>query len=337
LNESEVTMSGYWARVILGLSAFCLLFPLTTHAQKREKIRLAYPTLSASQAPFWIAKDTGIFEKEGLEADISYVKGGATIVQGMLAGDIQAGYVGGPPVISAIAEGASIAIVAVPENRLGYVLVARQPISDPKELQSKTFAIAQLGDSSDVATRLALEKVGVDPSKTTILQVGGSPDRITALRAGRVDAAILSGPEFLGSGGMGFHVILDLAKTDIEYPFNVLFVAKQFVLEKRGAVLSLIKGMMKGLSFWRNNREEAIRIAAKWMKITDLEIIRRQWRHIAFDIFSDVPYPTEAGFSLAFKGLAARNPKIAGLRMTDVVNTSVLDELSRTDFFQQIK
>ena len=77
-----------------------------------------------------------------------------------------------------------------------------------------------------------LKKRELIPNKTTILQVGGSPDRIAALRTGKVDAAILSGPEFLGSGGMGFHVILDLAKTDIEYPFNVLFVTKQFALEK---------------------------------------------------------------------------------------------------------
>lgn len=248
-----------FSRLILGVLAVFSFNPLEVNGQRLEKMRIAYPTLSASQAPFWIAKDTGIFEKEGLDADISYVKGGATIVQGMLAGDIQVGYVGGPPVISAIAEGAKIAIIAVPENRLGYVLVSRLPITDPKDLHGKTFAIAQIGDSSDVATRLALEKAGADPSKTTILQVGGSPDRIVALRTGKVDAAILSGPEFLGSGGMGFHVILDLAKTDIEYPFNVLFVTKQFASEKRAAALSLIRGMMKGLSFWRNNREEGIK------------------------------------------------------------------------------
>ena len=64
-----------FSRLILGVLAVLSFNPLEANGQRLEKMRIAYPTLSASQAPFWIAKDTGIFEKEGLDADISYVKG----------------------------------------------------------------------------------------------------------------------------------------------------------------------------------------------------------------------------------------------------------------------
>ena len=153
-----------------------------------------------------------------------YIKGDSTIVQALLGGDIHAGYAGATPVAAAVARGGQVAIVAVPANRMGYLLVTREPIKDPRELSGKKFAISSFGGSSEIATRLGLEKVGADPNKVVMLQVGGSPDRIAALRRGSVDGSILSANEVIGAGGMGFYTLFDFTKSDLEYPYNVLYV-----------------------------------------------------------------------------------------------------------------
>jgi len=87
----------------------------------------------------------------------------------------------------------------------------------------------------------------------------------------------------------------------------------------------------------QTNEEEAVKIAARWLKTSDTESLKRQLKYIAFDLHQEIPYPTEAGFKLALSGMAGTNPKAAALRMQDIVDVSFLDQLSRTGFFKQHK
>jgi NitT/TauT family transport system substrate-binding protein len=300
-----------------------------------EKIRMAYPTISMAMAPWWIAKEKGFFTQEGLDVDVMYIKGDSTIVQALLGGNIQAGYAGATPVAAAVARGGQVVIVAVPANRMGYLLMTREPVKDPRELSGKKFAISSFGGSSEIATRLGLERVGADPNKVVMLQVGGSPDRIAALKRGSADGSILSANEMIGAGGMGFYTLYDFAKSDLEYPYNVLYVRKQFAFEKRKATASLIKSFMRGLWFMQENEEEAVKISARWLKSSDLESLRRQWKYIAFQLHQEIPYPTEAGFKLALSGMVQTDPKAAALRMDEVADPSIVNELVKQGFFKR--
>jgi len=306
-------------------------------AQAVEKISIAYPSVAMPMAPWWIAQDKGIFRQEGLDAESMYIKGDSMNVQALLAGDIQAGYGGAAPVAGAVAQGASVVIIAVPANRMGYLLVTREPVKDPRELYGKKFGISSFGGSSEVATRLGLEKIGVDPNKVVMLQIGGSPDRIAAIKRGTVDGSLLSANELIGAGGMGFHTIFDFTKSDLEYPYDVLYVRKQFVAEKRKAALGMIRAFMRGLWFMQENQDESVKIAGRWLRSTDTEALKRQWKYIAFQFHQDIPYSTEAGFKLALGGLASTNPKAAALRMQEIVDMSLVDELVKEGFFKKHK
>ena len=117
-------------------------------------------------------------------------------MQAVIGGNVHIGYAGVPPILSAIARGAPAVVVAVPNNKMDYLIVSRRPIAQPSELNGKKFAISSFGSSSEFAARLGLEKVGADPNSVTMVQVGGSPERIVALKTGAVDATILSATEF---------------------------------------------------------------------------------------------------------------------------------------------
>jgi NitT/TauT family transport system substrate-binding protein len=316
------------------LVGWLVLAENTWSAQTGEKLRVAYPTISMAMAPWWMAQERGFFRQEGLDVESTYIRGDSTIVQALVGGDIQAGYAGATPVAAAIAQGVPLAIVAVPANRMGYLLVTREPVKDPRELYGKKFAVSSLGGSSEIATRLGLEKIGVDPSKVVMLQVGGSPDRIAAIKRGSVDGSLLSANEVIGAGGLGFHTIFDFTKSDLEYPYNVLYVRKQFAAERRNAVLGLIRGFMKGLWFMQDNQDEAVTTAARWLRNSDKDVLRRQWKYIAFQFHQEIPAPTEAGFRLALNGMTGTNPKAAALKMQDIVDVSFINELTRDGFFK---
>jgi ABC-type nitrate/sulfonate/bicarbonate transport system substrate-binding protein len=58
-------------------------------------------------------------------------------------------------------------VVAVPMNRLDYAFVSRQPINRPSDLNGKKIGVGGVGGSDNLATRIALEKLGVNPSSVT--------------------------------------------------------------------------------------------------------------------------------------------------------------------------
>lgn len=303
-------------------------------AEPLENVTISFPTLTLSMAPWWIARDTGIFVSEGINAEVAFIRGSGTTVQALVGGSIQAGYAGAPPVAAAIASGAKLVIVAVPVNRMDYVLVSRQPVKSYADLKGKRFAIGRLGDSNEIATRVALEKMGVDPGSVKLQSFGGSPDRIAALRSNSVDAAILSGTEFLGTGSAEFHPVFDLAEAGIEYPFNTIFVTRRYLAEKRKTVLAIMKGFIRGVRFLRTEKQQSLKIAARWLRSPDPAILDRQWKHVAFNLYQENPQPTEAAFRLAFKGMAQINPKVGELSTSDAVDTSLLDELERLGYFK---
>ncbi len=62
--------------------------------------------------PLWMARDQGFFAKYGIESEPVLLRSGATLVTGMASGDIQIGRTAGAAVLSAVAAGHEIKMLA---------------------------------------------------------------------------------------------------------------------------------------------------------------------------------------------------------------------------------
>ena len=313
---------------------FCLPLPTTVEAaEPLKKMRVAIPSIVIDFAPLWIARDKGLFKEEGIEVEITYIQGNIRGVQSLLAGEVQAGIAGSAGPISARAAGEDTVIVAVPMNRLDYTFVARQPFKSPSDFNGKKVGIGSLGGSDEVATRIALEHLGVDPNSVTRLQIGGSAERLAGLRSGSIDAANIGGATFIG-GGAGLYKVLDLTELGVEFPFTAIFTTRRYAQANREAARALIRGYMRGVRFFQQNKEESIAITARNLRTTNRELLERQWQYVKDHVYERIPMPNEKGFKLIFDVMAPRNPKIAGLRMDDVFDPSFVKELQDKGFFK---
>ena len=313
---------------------FCL--PLLTTVEAAEpltRMRVAIPSIVIDFAPLWIARDKGLFREERVEVEITYIQGNIRGVQSLLAGEVQAGIAGSAGPISARAAGEDTVIVAVPMNRLDYTFVAREPVKRPSDLHGKKIGIGSVGGSDEVATRIALEHLGVDPASVVRLQVGGSAERLAALRSGSIDAANIGGATFIG-GGAGLHKVVDLTELGVDFPFTAIFTTRRYAQANRDAVLAMIRGYMRGVRFFQQNKEESIAITARNLRNPNKELLERQWQYVKDHVYEKVPLPTEKGFKLVFDMLAPRNPKVASLRMEDVFDASFVKELADKGFFK---
>lgn len=66
------------------LGVLCLTTP--TSAQM-TKINVGYSAISGDALPAWVAKDAGIFEKNGLDVQLVFFTGGTTAVMALVSAD----------------------------------------------------------------------------------------------------------------------------------------------------------------------------------------------------------------------------------------------------------
>ena len=147
--------------VALYLVFFCIFLVVT--AKAGEKVRMAYISDSpGSSAPYWIAKETGTFKKQGLDAELIFINGSTRGIQTLIAGELD--FVGavGTSAINGRLAGGDIAIVDSLVNTLPYYIIGKPDIKSPEDLKGRALATHIPGTSADFAVRLALRKFGID-------------------------------------------------------------------------------------------------------------------------------------------------------------------------------
>jgi ABC-type nitrate/sulfonate/bicarbonate transport system substrate-binding protein len=78
-------------------------------------------------------------------------------------------------------------------GKFNHVYLAAPSITSFKQLKGKKVAVSRVGSGSHFQTNLALKEGGIDPEKdVTVLQIGNSGARITAILSGVVDGAIMA-------------------------------------------------------------------------------------------------------------------------------------------------
>src|SRR5262249_30105635 len=102
-----------------------LLLPLPAIAQDLVTVAFPYCRLGLTSTASVLAKEAGIFEKNGLDVDMVYVGASAVIVQSMLSGSANVAGFGGPAVITNVLRGGDIIQVAAMAPYFTQSLVAR--------------------------------------------------------------------------------------------------------------------------------------------------------------------------------------------------------------------
>jgi NitT/TauT family transport system substrate-binding protein len=153
----------------------------------------------ASFIAFGVQK--GLFTQHGLDVKLSAQQGGATIVPGLVSGDLQ---IGGSNVVSMLlarSRGLKVQIIAPgtsvgsdPDKDFSAVVVpGDSPIQSAKDLAGKTIAVNTLKNVNDIVIKSYLQAQGADISAVKFLELG-FPDMAAAIAQHRVDAALVIEP-----------------------------------------------------------------------------------------------------------------------------------------------
>src|SRR5262249_23948331 len=173
--------------VILAVSLL-LPFSFSVALAQLTKVTVGYSAIAAGQFPAWMAQESGIFRKNGLDVQLVYF---TTAVMALLSKDGPIIQMGGPAIVSADPTGARRVMIAGGFVTADQYLMSRPEIKTAVQLKGGSVAIARFGELADSMARIALQKLGLAPVKdVAILQIGGLPERMSALEKGKVQAAM---------------------------------------------------------------------------------------------------------------------------------------------------
>jgi NitT/TauT family transport system substrate-binding protein len=97
-----------------------------------------------------------------LNAELVYISSGATAIQALVGGSVQAALGASNAVVAATLKGAPMIAVASNTSRPGMQLWVQPEIQRAEQLQGKTLAITRFGSTSDFVTRLILRKLNLE-------------------------------------------------------------------------------------------------------------------------------------------------------------------------------
>ena len=312
-----------------------LLLPGSGGAQERMKV--AYSSIDTSNAAWYTAQEAGFFKKNGLDVELIYIPSTTTAVSSILAGDVPIGNASGGGVANAVVGGANLVMVACYLNSLPYELVVQQSIKSPEELKGKSIGISRVGSASDVAARVLVKALGLEPVKDVpILQVGGATERASAFRSGAI-AGFPSPPGIIHlAKGMPHRILISTAdfKERFEFPFICATTTKSYLSKNRDTVKKVLMSLIESTHFFKTRKEETKKIIAKYSRQNNPAYLEGSYQAVA-KLYDKVPLVTREGTEVQIKAALARKPG-ASLKIEDFVDDSIVRELDKSGFIDKV-
>jgi NitT/TauT family transport system substrate-binding protein len=246
--------------MVLALGA---LVGLATDARAQDVIRIGcptktyFPTILAT-----VAKDRGLFEKEGLRPEITIYRGGAETFEAIAAGSADLGTVAVPLVATSRKRGVLTKIVGGSGDEWsGWILAVKtdSPVKSAKALEGKKVGITSAGSGTDT---LALWAQSAHTVAFSRVAVGGG-GLVPNLLNNNLDAAVIYSPLSYQVTSEGkVRVLIDFATA---MPANLIggwTATEKNLTERRAFIQKGLNALYGALEYMRNNPDYAIKTIA---------------------------------------------------------------------------
>jgi NitT/TauT family transport system substrate-binding protein len=313
---------------------FVLIATSTLWAQ--EKVIVSYDGNSGFQAAIWTAKDTGLFEKHGLRAELVLIPGGARGMQALVSGSAQFAQGSATSPLALRLQGGDVVIVAASLNKFPFSLVAQKEIRRPADLAGKKIGIVNFGGSNELAVVLALKEWNIPRQAVTLVPSGEAAHRLVAMSNRNLDATVLSPPHTTEAERMGMNVLAHMSEMNLSFPQTVITVQRSYLEKNRETVKRFLRAYSEAIHRFMTQREQALAVYSKRLKVQNPKVLEETYQYYAGK-FSMPPRLKRDGLenALGLMRQGAGGAK-AEIDVEQFVDEGPLDELEREGFFKNL-
>jgi NitT/TauT family transport system substrate-binding protein len=288
------------------------------------KIVIAQGSDTLGFGPVYIAVEQGYFKDEGLDAELVTVGGGPVAVSALTGGSAQIGLSAATSTISAVANGAPVAILSALtteyETKLamrknladGLRLSATSPLADRiTALKGKKIGITSAGSGTDKLVRLILQKASINPdTEVDLIPLRESATMLAALQQGSVDVIALSSPtpDRAVAEGYGIYYISPAELPEMaNFVYHTASINKRLAEQQPELLSASLKAIWRALELLQKDRPAAKAALRQHYGQMDDKTFELAFESV-YPNFAKSPLPTEMGFKKAvdFEGFTGK-------------------------------
>jgi NitT/TauT family transport system substrate-binding protein len=225
-------------------------------AVEKPSLKLGIPVPASSFLPEFVGAKT-TFHDEGLDVEIATFRGDAEVSQALAGGSVDVNVASINGLANMISAGQPVRGFYAGFDQSDFDFVARPEIKAWADLKGKSIGVSTFGSLTDSLVRAALRKHSLEPERDVqIVQSGGTPNAVQAMKGGQIQAAILSRPNSWQLLDEGYSLLGTQASEIAEQWPKHIFIAKTDFLEKNPNTLrALLRGHVSAIRLIRANRD----------------------------------------------------------------------------------
>jgi len=300
--------------IILLISSFSI-------ATAQEKVIVGHSARAAlSIGPLLYGIERGFYRDEGI--DLVYVSLRADLgIKALLSGDIDYSYSTGTILRGAIL-GLPVRNLSFDFSRVLHALMSRPDIPNAAALKGKRVGVSSFGATGDLAARVGLRSLGLDPDKdVTIITLGTDTLRHAALIAGTVQATHMPVPLNIQLKKEGYHELVYAGKI-LQRPLTGLATSVEKIQKNPGQVQRMVRAFVRATRALKSERAGFIAFAQKKYGYSK-DVMEEAYKYL-IDALSQDGFVDDSSLQAAIdeaKGLAKITKPIS---QSDVVDYSFL-------------
>lgn len=303
------------------------------------RVNIGSASVSSSALSLWVAQERGIFGKHGIQAQLILIRGGPTLVASLMAGEIDLAFTSGVSVLGVAAQGIDVKMLTSISSRVSWKLIASRQIKKPENLRGRRFGVQSIVGSTWMYTMLGLEHLGLDPKRDniTFLVVGDPVTTAHALEVGRVDAAVLDPALSRRLASKGFSLLADLSQANVAFPGLGLAMTRLYLDRHPAIAEKVVTALTESLAFVHSpvNKPTVLKSLMKNLRMSDQEAAEEGYQDHLLTL-NRKPYPSLEGLRNAQRLMALQNPKVAALRVEDLIDQRIIRKLDESGFIDRL-
>lgn len=298
-----------------------------------QEVAISYPGLSGESSALWMARESGFFKENGIDAKLIYMEGGRLSIQSLLSGHTQ--FMAGDAVsaLSAVSSGADIVLLASAKNILPYVFAVAKEIKRIQDLKGKIVGISQIGGRAGEIARMVVKNNGLDPDKDVVyLAVGGTVSRLAALAGGRVQAAPISQGMVPAAQQKGLNIN---EVEPIPLIIDALWTTRKYADDNSALIDRVVRSYVAAIAAVIKDRPKTLLALSKYMRTADTKTIESAYEGYANGL-DRVPIPNDKAIQNTLEITYRIAPKLAGLDIKKYLYFGPIQRLRAEGFIDRL-
>jgi NitT/TauT family transport system substrate-binding protein len=231
------------------------------------KVNGSFTTISPTAAPLWVAKERGLFTKNGLDVTLTSTVANATL-PALMANELQFASTSPSEVANVDVQGGSVVMVAEGTTYPIFSLFANKKYPTIHDLDGQTIGVTAVGAASDTAAHLFFKKLDMEGKIKTTGAGGSSTAVLAAMVSGGLAGGIVQPPVTISAADQGFVELVNGLKLGVPISQGSIAITRAYLKDHQEEAKRFLRSYYAGWTYVADpaNRADVIKLFEQYTK-----------------------------------------------------------------------